>query len=229
MISIAKTTPQKESPEPAAGSSGGSGDTNAKVEGPISVAVYISDSSYSLAFTAGLAFPFLRDQRYRVEVPTTSAGSGMGSTGQPNSNLVRIMPNEPISSSVAVFANYCFTRRSLSFICPVSVGLATNLSSSLQVMSGPSFRITSIPLVNSAYFSGGVIYGQRKVLNDDLVGVANPTVTANTSAGSVLTSKYSVSGFVALSFGFLGGSADKFKGVYDGLSKSTTTTGATDK
>ena len=173
--------------------------------------IHVETARYDFSWSAGLAVTTLRDARYRIDKnsdPTKdSALVANGHEGYPY--------------QLATFVNYCLAKPTVSWICPATVGVSTDVPvDKLTILLGPAVRFRPLDIKNAFYLSAGLSYGTRKVLNDDYAG--RSTVPPGVTTSSIYTDKRSFGAYVGVTFGFLG-SSSQFTGVFSG-SKSTADT-----
>jgi hypothetical protein len=176
------------------------------------VPVELEFATYQLFWSGGFSFLDLRDQRYRIDSIPGDAD---------NLKLVRLRDGE-ISYQVMVLGHYCDVgTRALCW----SVGLGTEVpSDGVTVGAGLSGRMRVIPIADSMYITLGAAYGRHHVLGSSFEGRTTNgirTVPVGTTTSAVLESRYDVRFFVTLSFGFLGGGAKDFTGIYAGKGSQT--------
>jgi hypothetical protein len=165
--------------------------------------IHVDTASWALAASAGVMFPSLRDERYRVDA---------------SSQLKRVHPDGDVPYFVASYLHYCPVNGVpvLDAFCP-TLSVGTNVPSSGVVFGlGFGARLKPLASVNSAYLDFGAAYGPRKTLSDTYLDQAQPiTVPANTSASAVLTTHYAFRLFFGISLGITA-DVDKFRGLYSG-------------
>jgi hypothetical protein len=163
------------------------------------VPIQLDPTRFNLNWSAGFTVSGLRDDRFRLDsIPNDSQ----------HLTLVPLTGSS-LAYSAAAFANYCMT--SLRWFC-WSAGLGLDIPvSGIELMLGPSLRIKPLASSNSGLLTGGLIYGPRKRISADFQG--RTMVPAGTTQDSLLSTRYDVQLFIALSFSFLGGE-NEFKGVF---------------
>ena len=174
------------------------------------VVIHVDSASFELNWSAGFAVSSLSDERLRLDPNPATGALNVVSTGTsgPTSNLVAL-------------AHYCYSAHGWSWLC-VTSGLGTDLpSTGLLLLGGVAARLRPLQNANSFYLTAGAVYGPRKVLGDDYAGRPNPMVPVGTTTSSLLTTRYGFGLAVALSYGFISGAEDKFKGVFSGNSTAS--------
>lgn len=187
-----------------------SDDTCGKTPTTYYVVIHVDSAAFELNWSAGFAVSSLSDERLRLDP-------------NPNTGMLNVVPNGtsgPTSNLVAL-AHYCYSAHGWSWLC-VTSGLGTDLpSSGLLLLGGVATRLRPLQNANSFYLTAGAVYGPRKVLGDDYAGRANPMVPVGTTTSTLLTTRYGFGFAVALSYGFISGAEDKFKGVFSGNNTSS--------
>jgi len=182
------------------------------------ILIHVTPASWAIAASAGVMFPWLRDERYRTEA--TSDGTA--------THLVRVHPDGSLPYYLVSYLHYCPIGgiAVLNAFCP-SLGVGTKVPSSGVLFTlGLSGHIKPLENVNSGYLDFGIAYGPHKVLNDDYVHRPSPiTVPSGTSASNLLTTRYAFKAFVGISIGITA-DIDKFRGLYSGTKGGTQTTPA---
>ena len=164
--------------------------------------IHVDTASWGTSLSAGLMFPFLRDERYSVNA---------------NNELVRLSDGD-IPYSAATYLHYCPINGVpvLTAFCPTLAVGSKVPSDGVLVGLGLAGHIKPLESVNAAYFDLGVAYGHRKTLNDTYLAQPRPiTVPTGTNPADVLSTHYAFRFFVGLSIGITGG-IDKFRGVFPG-------------
>lgn len=168
---------------------------------PYTVPIRAERKAFRLQFGAGFGFLDQRDERYGVR--PLADGSGVA-------DIVALDKGDWAARLVA-FAHYSPVRHEW---LALSFGLGTDLpSTGLTAMLGPSVRLSTLPIVDSVYITGGIAYLPRQRLLQSYQTSAS--VDASVDAKDLTGARYGFGAFVAVTFGFFGGAED-FKSVYAG-------------
>lgn len=164
--------------------------------------IHLDTASWAIASSAGVIFPYLRDERYSVNS---------------DNQLVRL-PDGGIPYFAATYLHYCQINGVpvLEAFCPTLVVGTQVPSDGILIGLGLGARIKPLKSINAAYFDFGVAYGPHKTLNDTYLGMPPPrTVPAGTNPDDVLKTRYAFKFFVGVSIGITDG-IEKFRGVFPG-------------
>ncbi len=171
------------------------------------VPIDVRDVAWALQFSQGLAFLGTRDQRYQLTA----------NKDDPNKQDLARLPDGSVPYRVAVYAHYVpieFQHWALT------AGLATDVPvSGLTAMVGGSISVGTMAKNEAAFLTVGACYSQYKALASDYEG--KPQVPASVTTSTLMQTRSGVSWFVGLSFSFVGGSAEQFKGLMTGGGSST--------
>ena len=163
--------------------------------------IQLERATYALAWSAGLSFLGLRDQRFRLE-PIEGNDQEV--------SLIRTKDDD-IPYRLVALAHYCSVRNRA--ICP-TFGFGFDVPvTGLTAIAGIGFRFRPIIIKDSMYLTLGAAYGPRKVLNSDFEG--HERVPSGTGTDTLRAQRYDVSWMISFSFGFFGGE-EEFKAVYEG-------------
>lgn len=166
-------------------------------------AVQVAARKYKLGWSAGFAFPLLRDHEYQLDTITSNT----------TEKTLRRISDGQVPYQLAAFAHY--TRLGdRAKATSASFGLATKVPvNELTAMLGVTFSARTIPFADAGHFTVGVAYGPRKELVSEFRG--RTTVPAATPLSTLTASRYGFAPFLAITFSFLGGET-QFRGVYSG-------------